>query len=215
MTRERDRERENPLPPDAWVELVGQFDESDDARGRYLAARRRPYDAVEQEIAPVRPAFPSSPSEPFTAYLDDVLRLSQLAEGGRLPAPVMGPRRPPAGPGMTLVEACRRLAAEEPALFACVSLCRIKGRSERAAAAELGIANGLVNRRKWAGVAQLVVWSHRPEGEVEAWLAGLRRLWGAREATAVAEDRAATVRRGPMSERGEATREDLHPLIDT
>ncbi len=30
MTRER--ERENPLPPDAWVELVGQFDESDDAR---------------------------------------------------------------------------------------------------------------------------------------------------------------------------------------
>ncbi len=53
MTRDRDRERENPLPPDAWVELVGQFDDSDDARGRYLAARRRPYDAVENEIAPV------------------------------------------------------------------------------------------------------------------------------------------------------------------
>lgn len=213
MTRER--ERENPLPPDAWVELVGQFDEGDDARGRYLAARRRPYDAVENEIAPVRPAFPSSPGEAFTEYLDDVLRLSQVAEDGRRLAPVMGPRHPPAGPALTLVDACRRLAAEEPALFACVSLCRIKGRSERAAAAELGIANGLVNKRKWAGVAQLVVWSHRSEGEVEAWLDGLRRLWGAREAAAVAEDRAATVRHGPMSERGEVTREDLHPLIDT
>ena len=188
MNRDRERERENPLPPDAWVELVGQFDEGDDARGRYLAARRRPYDTVENEIAPVRPAFPSSPGEAFTAYLDDVLRLSQAAEGARLPAPVMGPRHPHAGPDMTLVEACRRLAAEEPALFACVSLCRIKGRSERVAAAEVGIANGLVNKRKWAGVAQLVVWSHQPEGEVEAWLDGLRRLWRAREAAVAATD---------------------------
>ncbi len=189
----RERERENPLPPDAWVKLVGQFDDSDDARGRYLAARRRPYDAVENEIAPVRPAFPSSPGEAFTEYLDRVLRLSQ---GAPLPAqrpaqptspmaPVMGPRRPAAGPVLTLVEACRKLAAEEPALFACVLLCCLKGRSERDAAAGLGIANGLVNKRKWAGVAQLVVWSSRPEGEVVAWLSGLRRLWKAREADAV------------------------------
>jgi len=193
---------ETPLPAGEWVELTRQFDDSDDERGRYLSARQRPYDAVEHEIAPVRPAFPSSPSEPFTEYLDRVLRLSQ---GAQLPAqrpaqptsplePAREPRRPTAGPALTLVAACRRLAAEEPALFACVLLCRVKGRSERAAAAALGIANGLVNRRKWAGVAQLVVWSGRSEGEVVAWLDGLRRLWTAREAAlAAAADRTSTI----------------------
>ncbi len=193
MASDHERDRVNPLPPGTAVELVAQFDDSDDERGRFLAARRRPYDAVEYEIAPVRPAHPSSPSEPFTEHLDRVLQMSQ---GAPLPAqrpaqptspmaPVMGPRRPAAGPVLTLVEACRKLAAEEPALFACVLLCCLKGRSERDAAAGLGIANGLVNKRKWAGVAQLVVWSSRPEGEVVAWLSGLRRLWKAREADAV------------------------------
>ncbi len=189
MTRDRERERENPLPPDAWVELVGQFDEGDDARGRYLAARRRPYDAVEYEIAPVRPAFPSSPSEPFTEHLDRVLRLSQSAQLPALRpvqptspiAPAMGSRRPAADPALALVEACRRLAAEEPALFACVRLCYLKRRSERAAAHELGITNSAAHTRKRAGVAQLVVWSDRPEREVEAWLRALGDLWDARE----------------------------------
>ncbi len=192
MASDHERDRVNPLPPGTAVELVAQFDDSDDERGRFLAARRRPYDAVEYEIAPVRPAHPSSPSEPFTEHLDRVLQMSQ---GAPLPAqrpaqptspmaPVMGPRRPAAGPVLTLVEACRKLAAEESALFACVLLCCLKGRSERDAAAGLGIANGLVNKRKWAGVAQLVVWSSRPEGEVVAWLGGLRRLWKAREADA-------------------------------
>jgi len=162
MTRER--ERENPLPPDAWVELVGQFDESDDARGRYLAARRRPYDAVENEIAPVRPAFPSSPSEPFTEYLD------RRSSRGRPPVLDPGPRR--GDLGLTLPEAWARLQAEYPPLAACVTCCCVGRRPQtlRAAAAALGVSHRTVRERKLTGVAQLVVWSGLSQRQVEGWL---------------------------------------------
>jgi len=180
--------RVNPLPAGVWVEVTTQLDDADDARGRFLAARCRPYEAVESEIAPVRPAFPSSPGEAFTAYLDGLPPLTGGAEIPEPPRELHWPIVQPVGvdPGRALVAACRRLAAEEPALFACVLLCGLKGRCERAAAAELGIANGLVNRRKWAGMAQLVVWSRQPEGTVIAWLDALRRMWTARE-TGVAD----------------------------
>jgi len=161
MTRER--ERENPLPPDAWVELVGQFDEGDDARGRYLAARRRPYDAVEHEITPVRPAFPSSPGEAFTEYLD--------RRPPRQPALLdPGPRR--GDLGLTLPEAWARLQAEYPPLAACVTRCCVGRRPQplRAAAAALGVSHRTVRERKLAGVAQLVVWSGLSQRQVEGWL---------------------------------------------
>ena len=161
MTRER--ERENPLPPDAWVELVGQFDEGDDARGRYLAARRRPYDAVENEIAPVRPAFPSSPSEPFTEYLD--------RRPPRQPALLdPGPRR--GNLGLTLPEAWARLQAEYPRLAACVARCAVGPAPLRfrAAARELDVTHRTVGKRTIAGVAQLVVWSGLSQRQVEGWL---------------------------------------------
>ncbi len=164
MTRERDRERENPLPPDAWVEVTTQFDEGDDARGRYLAARRRPYDAVENEIAPVRPAFPSSPSEPFTEYLD------RQPPRGRPPVLDPGPRR--GDLGLTLPEAWARLQAEYPPLAACVTRCCVEPRRQplRAAAAALGVSHRTVRERKLAGVAQLVVWSGLSQRRVEGWL---------------------------------------------
>jgi len=163
MNRDRDRERENPLPPDAWVEVTTQFDDSDDARGRYLAARQRPYDAVENEIAPVRPAFPSSPSEPFTEYLD--------RRPPRQPALLdPGPRR--GDLGLTLPEAWARLQAEYPPLAACVTRCCVGRRPQplRAAAAALGVSHRTVRERKLAGVAQLVVWSGLSQRQVEGWL---------------------------------------------
>ncbi len=165
MTRDRERERENPLPPDAWVELVGQFDEGDDGNaGRYLAARRRPYDAVENEIAPVRPAFPSSPGEAFTEYLDRHLTR------GRPPVLDPGPRR--GDLGLTLPEAWARLHAEYPPFAACVTRCCVERRPQplRDAAAALGVSHRTVRERKLAGVAQLVVWSGLSQRQVEGWL---------------------------------------------
>ncbi len=162
-------DRENPLPPDAWVELTTQLDDADDARGRYLAARRRPYDAVENEIAPVRPAFPSSPGEAFTEYLDR--RLTQLTRG-RPPVLDPGPRR--GDLGLTLPEAWARLHAEYPPLAACVTRCCVERRPQtlRAAAAALGVSHRTVRERKLAGVAQLVVWSGLSQRQVEGWLRG-------------------------------------------
>ncbi len=180
------QERENPLPVGLAVELTTQLDDSDDERYGLLAAGQRPYDDIEGQIGHRPHAFAATLPNRLVAYLD---RAPQFSQGARPPASLMKPRRPPADavePALTLVEACRRLADEEPALFACVLLCGLKGWSERAAAAELGIANGLVNRRKWAGMAQLVVWSRQPEGAVIAWLDGLRKLYAAREADAAA-----------------------------
>jgi len=204
----RDRERENPLPPDEWVELTTQLDTADDERYDLLAAGQRPYDDIEGQIGQRPNAFAARLPDRLVTYLDDRLQISQgaaraaSAEGAQLPAPLMGPRPRPAEPALTLVAACRRLAVEEPALFACVVLCRLKGRSERVAAAELGIANSLVNKRKWQGVAQLVVWSGRSEGEVVAWLDGLRRLWTAREAALAAAAAAAADRTSTIGEVG-------------
>jgi len=163
MTRDRERERQSPLPPDEWVEVTTQFDDSDDARGRYLAARRRPYDAVENEIAPVRPAFPSSPGEAFTEYLDR--QLTQLTRARR---PVLdpGPRR--GDLGLTLPEAWARLQAEYPRLAACVARCAVGPAPPRfrAAARELGVTHRTVGKWTIAGVAQLVVWSGLSEQQV-------------------------------------------------
>lgn len=191
------QERENPLPDGAWVEVTTQFDDADDERGRFLVARRRPYDAVETEIALVRPAFPSSPSEPFIRYLD---RADPQAPP-LPPLPFMEPRQQPTEPALTLVAAWRRLAAEEPTLFACVSLCYLRRRSERATARELGITNSRSHARKRAGVAQLVVWSHQAEDEVEAWLRALGTLRAARAASAATEAWEGTQRGQPSRER--------------
>jgi len=168
-------ERENPLPDGAWVELTTQLDDADDERGRFLAARRRPYDAVETEIAPVRPAFPSSPSEAFTDHLDREYRTDRArAFATAVDALLTTPPRPQT-PALTLAAALRRLHDERRADYLAVVLCYVDDRRERAVAEDLGVTQPLIHRRKKRGAAQLAVWTGRPLGEIEATLAALGR----------------------------------------
>jgi len=193
----------SPLPPGQSVEVTTQFDTADDERFELLAAGQRPYDDSSGRIGQRSQAGAASLPNRLVTYLDRAFPMPLLSPGTRAAAPAAVVAAGTTGAALTLVEACQRLAVEEPALYACVVLCCLKGRPERVVAAALGIANGLVNRRKWAGVAALVVWSHRSEGEVVAWLDGLRRLWTAREAgaaaavaTVAADDRAGAARTG-------------------
>ena len=156
--------RLNPLQPGKWTDLgivlKGDGDEGSDGRGRFLSAHQRPYDAVESEVAPVRPAFPSSPSEAFAGHLDRGMGTHSA---------------PTAAPVMTFDVAFLKLLDEHPAACLAVVLCYTEGLTERAAAQEIRVSPGLVNRRKLCGLGHLAAWTGRPTEEIAVLLEDLGR----------------------------------------
>lgn len=160
--RARTAGRTNPLPIGEWVELTTQLDTADDARGRFLTARPRPFDATGSAISRPRPIFPSSPSEAFTTYLDRRLADAAREDGAARLA-------------ITLDEACTRLAVERPIWWECVDLCCRQVLTERDVAARLDVSPALAHRRKVRGLEQLAVWCDVEDAGIVALLLRHRR----------------------------------------